>query len=58
VVLSPFHSAEAQATVNEHSDIAKEKEVARSPAQALLRIGTGQGWSARIGTHIPKHPGG
>jgi hypothetical protein len=35
VVLSPFHSAEAWATVNEHIEIAKKKETARVSAQGV-----------------------
>jgi hypothetical protein len=33
VVLFPFHSAEPRAAVNEHIEIAKKKEIARSSAQ-------------------------
>jgi hypothetical protein len=35
VVLSKFHSAEVWATVNEHIEIAKKKEVARVSAQGI-----------------------
>jgi hypothetical protein len=35
VVLSPFHSAEAGATVNEHIEIAKKKEIPRISAQGV-----------------------
>ncbi|MGN7870862.1 hypothetical protein [Paracoccus sp. 22332] len=35
VVLSPFHSAEARATVNEHIEIAKKKEMPRVSAQGV-----------------------
>jgi len=35
VVLSPFYSAEARATVNEHIEIANKKEMARGSAQGV-----------------------
>jgi hypothetical protein len=35
VVVSKFHSAEARATVNEHIEIAKKKEIARGSAQGV-----------------------
>jgi hypothetical protein len=35
VVLLPFHSAEVRATVNEHIEIAKKKEMARGSAQGV-----------------------
>ena len=35
MVLSPFHSAEARATVNEHVEIAKKKEMSRVSAQGV-----------------------
>jgi len=35
VVLSKVHSAEVSATVNEHIEIAKKKEMARGSAQGV-----------------------
>jgi hypothetical protein len=35
VALSPLQSAEVRATVNEHIEIAKKKEIARGSAQGV-----------------------